>query len=54
MTPYVRFVPERKALFVALLLEAYRDGFCDKAYLCGEGDEDGIIGYDSFEWREDE
>ena len=53
LTPYVRFCPDKRALSVSLLLEAYKDGYCDKAYLCGEGDEDGIIGYDTFEWKEE-
>lgn len=49
LQPYFRYNPVRKTVEGALCLEAVDEsGLTDDAYLLGEGDEDGIIGYDLF------
>ena len=52
LTPNILFSSREKALLAAFHLEAYQDGMSDSCYLCGEGDEDGIIAYDTFVFME--
>lgn len=48
LLPNILFDASEKALHAAFFLEAYQEGLSDSAYLCGEGDEDGIVSYDRF------